>query len=227
MTTGVIFLAAALAAPAPRSNAEKALDAQDRPKLEKLAKEAAFLAEMQPGDPDSQYKSAAVHSLLAQLAIEKQDKALGASAAETGIEAARRAVKLREKNAEYHRILGTLCGQIIPANVWAGLKYGRCAMEEVGKAIEIDKSSAPAWLSRGVGNYYLPPAFGGGVPLAIRDFEQAIQIDPNLSEAHLWLGIALRKAGRNADARKAIERSLALNPARKWAREQLDKTPAQ
>ncbi|MEZ5351053.1 MAG: tetratricopeptide repeat protein [Bryobacteraceae bacterium] len=210
-----------------RSAAEKALDAQDQAKLEKLAKDAAFIAEMQPNDPEAQYKSAVTNSLLAQLAIERRDKALGASAAETGIESGQRAVKLRGDNAEYHRILGTLCGQIIPANVWAGLKYGKCAMEEVGKAIELDKTSSDAWMSRGVGNYYLPPAFGGGVGLAIRDFEQAIQLNPESAEAHLWLGIAYRKAGRNADARKAMERALALNPNRKWAKEQLDKTPAQ
>jgi tetratricopeptide (TPR) repeat protein len=222
-----LLSALALAAAARRTPAENALDEQDQPKLEKLAREAAFLAEMQPADPDSQFKSALTHSVLAQLAIEKRDKPLGARAAETGIEAARRAVKLRPGNAEYRRILGTLCGQVIPANVWAGLKYGKCAMEEVGKALELDQKSSDAWMSRGVGNYYLPPAFGGGVPLAIADFEKAVRLNPESSEAHLWLGIAYRKAGRNADARKAIERALAINPKRKWAKDQLEKTPAQ
>jgi Flp pilus assembly protein TadD len=76
-----------------------------------------------------------------------------------------------------------------------------------------------------VGNYYLPPAFGGGPQLAIRDFQKAIQLDPKSAEAHLWLGIALRKVGRNTEARTEIQRSLELNSNRLWARQQLDKTP--
>lgn len=210
-----------------RIPAERALDAQDRAKLEKIAAESTNVAEHQPTDDKAQFQSALHNSLLAQLAIEVSDKNLGRAAAEAGIRAGQRAVKLKPNNAEYHRILGTLCGQIIPANVMAGLKYGRCAMEEVNKAIELDRTSSKAWMSRGVGNYYLPAAFGGGVNLAIDDLTKAVQLDPSNAEAHLWLGIALRKAGRNTDARKAIARSLELNPGRNWAKQQLEKTPAQ
>ncbi|MFN7922828.1 MAG: tetratricopeptide repeat protein [Bryobacteraceae bacterium] len=212
---------------APRTVAEKALDAQDRAKLEKLASEAAVTADMQRTDLDAQYRSAQLHSLLAQLAIEVGDKTLGRKAAEAGMEAARRAVQLKDSSAENHRILGTLCGQIIPANVMMGLKYGKCAMEEVQKAMQMDPKSWLVWVSRGVGNYYLPPAFGGGVNLAIQDFEKAIAINPDAAEAHLWLGIALRKAGRNGDARKALAKAVELNPERRWAKQQLEKTPAQ
>jgi tetratricopeptide (TPR) repeat protein len=222
-----VFLASSPPKPAQRSAAEKALDAQDRAKLEKMAAEAAHIADMQRTDVEAQYRSAHVHSLLAQLAVELGDKAMGRRAAETGMESAHRAVQLRVDHAEYHRILGTLCGQIIPANVLMGLKYGRCAMEEVQKAMQMDPKSWLVRLSRGVGNYYLPSAFGGGVHLAIEDFEKAIELNPHAAEAHLWLGIALRKANRNADARKAIFRSLELNPDRRWAKQQLEKTPAQ
>jgi Flp pilus assembly protein TadD len=78
-----------------------------------------------------------------------------------------------------------------------------------------------------VGNYYLPASFGGGVEPAIRDFQKSIELDPKLAEAHLWLGLALRKAGRAAEARTALSRSLQLNPRRVWAKQQLEKTPAQ
>lgn len=223
----VLLALAAAPAPVKRSAEEKALDAQNRAALEKMAAEAGQTAEMQPKDDAAQYRAASVYSLLAQLAIETGDKNLGRTAAEAGIQAARRAVALKGGNAEYHRIQGTLCGQIIPANVLAGLKYGKCAMEEVGKAIELDPKSSNAWMSRGVGNYYLPPAFGGGVNLAIDDFKKAIQLNPNNSEAHLWLGIALRKSGKNAEARAAMQKSLESNPGRRWAQQQLEKTPAQ
>ncbi|MCC7339627.1 MAG: tetratricopeptide repeat protein [Bryobacterales bacterium] len=87
--------------------------------------------------------------------------------------------------------------------------------------------SAAVYLSRGVGNYYLPASFGGGVEPAIRDFQKALGIDPKFADAYLWLGIALRKAGKNGEGRKAIEKSLELNPNRIWAKQQLEKTPAQ
>jgi len=83
------------------------------------------------------------------------------------------------------------------------------------------------YLSRGIGNYYLPAALGGGVELAIKDFEKAIARDASSSDAHLWLGISLRKLNRNADARKEFERAAKLNPARIWAKQQLEKTSAQ
>ena len=63
--------------------------------------------------------------------------------------------------------------------------------------------------------------------LAIKDFQKAIELDPKLTEAHLWLGLALRKSNKNPEARKEFQRVVELNPARVWARQQLEKTPAQ
>src|SRR6202012_5122669 len=104
-------------------------------------------------------------------------------------------------------------------------KYGKCAQEQVNKAIELDPKAALNQIGHGVGNYYLQTQLGGGVDLAIKDFEKAVALDPQSPEAHLWLGLALRKANRNAEARKEFQRSLELNPARVWAKQQLDKTP--
>ncbi len=222
------FAAALLVIPIwGRTPAERALDAQDRAALEKIITQLSAKAEARPQDAAAQYAAAQANSLLAQLGIELGDKALGKNAAEAGIVSARKAVAAQPERAEYHRVLGMLCGQVIPANVMAGLKYGKCAMEEVEKAVELDAKSSDIWLSRGVGNYYLPAMFGGGVEKAIGDLEKAVALNPKSSEAHLWLGIALRKAGRNADARKALAKSLEINPARKWAKQQLEKTPAQ
>jgi tetratricopeptide (TPR) repeat protein len=91
----------------------------------------------------------------------------------------------------------------------------------------LDGHSSPAYLSRGVGNYYLPQQFGGGVDLALNDFDKAIALNPNLSDAYLWKGIALRKVNRNKEARQAIEKAVQLSPDWVWAKDQLQKTPAQ
>lgn len=205
---------------------ETARDAQDRAALERIAAEWASLAAKQTNDAGAQYRAALAQSYLAEVALELRDKNLAKGAAETGIRLAERAVSLDPKNAENHRVLGTLCGQVIPANVWAALKHGRCALDSINKAIELDGKSALAYLSRGVGNYYLPPSFGGGVDPAIRDLQKAAELNPKLAETHLWLGLALRKANRNAEARSEFARAVQLNPRRVWAKQQLDKTPA-
>jgi tetratricopeptide (TPR) repeat protein len=203
-------------------------DARDRQDLPALSAEAAKLGSAaQKGDSSAKahYLFARAQSLVAEVAMEKGDKKGSASAAETGITAAQKAVQLESGNSEYHRILGTLCGQVIPANVMLGLKYGRCAMDEVAKAVELNPKSAENLMSRGVGNYYLPPSFGGGIDKAVEDFDKSIALNANLAEAHLWRGLALRKQGKNAEARKALTRSLELNPKRLWAKTQLEKTP--
>jgi tetratricopeptide (TPR) repeat protein len=205
---------------------DAARDRQDRPTLEKMITELSAAAGKQPNDAAAQYRLALAQSYLAEVAIEVRDKAQAKTTAEAGIKVAEHAVALKPKEAEYHRILGTLCGQVIPANVLSGMKYGRCAMDSINKAIELDPKSSAAYVSRGVGNYYLPPAFGGGVELAMKDFEKAVQLNPKSAEAQLWIGLALRKLNRNAEARQAFAKAVEINPNRIWAKQQLEKTPA-
>jgi len=81
-------------------------------------------------------------------------------------------------------------------------------------------------VARGVGNYYLPAQLGGGAQQAVADFHKAIEIDSRNAEAWTWLGIALRKQNRDAEARQAFGKALALDPNRVWVRQQLEKTPA-
>lgn len=52
----------------------------------------------------------------------------------------------------------------------------------------------------------------GKQPDAIRLYEQALAIDPNLFEGHLAMGIALDLEGRYADARGHLTRAIALAP---------------
>lgn len=204
---------------------EKARDAQDRAALDRLASQAAADADKRPNEATAQYQAALANSYLAEVSIELRDKNQAHAAAESGIKAAERALALQPDRSEYHRVYGTLCGQAISANVLQGLKYGRCAQDEVNKAVQLDPKAAVNYISRGVGYYYLPPQFGGGNDLAIKDFQKAIELNPDSADAHLWLGLALRKENRNGEARKEFERALQLNPGRVWARQQLEKTP--
>jgi len=149
------------------------------------------------------------------------------SSSRTGIAPAERASQLEPDSAEYHRLLGTLYGQVIPGNLAMGLRYGRKTIEELDRAVALDPKNAQVYLSRGIGKYYLPAVFGGGAEPALADLRRAVELDSQSDESQLWLGLALRKAGRRAEAREALSRAAKLNPRRAWARQQLEKTPAQ
>jgi tetratricopeptide (TPR) repeat protein len=221
-----VTVAFALASLLTAGELESARDRQDRAALDRLAAQAGAAAQKASGDAAAQYRAALAYSYAAEVAEQMRDRGGVKRAAESGIAVAERAVALQPKTAENYRLLGTLYGQIVPVNVLAGLSYGKKAQDAIAKALELDPKSSRAYVSRGVGNYYLPSGFGGGVEPAIRDFNKAIELDPKSDEARLWLGMALRKAGKNADARKAFAKALELNPNRIWIKQQLDKTPA-
>ena len=220
---GVLLAARLAGSPA---DLERARDLQDRPALERMLAELSAAAGNMPKDAGAQYRLALAASYQAEVALELRDKTAAESAAKIGIPAAERAVALKPENAEYHRILGTLCGQVIPANVLLGLSYGKRAEEAIDKAIALDPKLSNAYLARGIGNYYKPAMFGGGPELALKDIRRAAELDPKSAENYLWMGLALRKLHQDAAAREAFAKSLELNPARIWTKQQLDKTPA-
>ncbi|HVW87599.1 MAG TPA: tetratricopeptide repeat protein [Bryobacteraceae bacterium] len=207
---------------------EKLRDRQDRPGLEMRAAALHADAEKAPNDANRWYESATAYSYLAEVSYELRDKGGSERAAEAGVKDAQRAISLNGKSSDYYRVLGTLCGQVIPANpIMGALAYGKRAKEALDKALELDPKSAKAHVAHGVGFYYLPTNFGGGPENAMKDYRQAIALDPKSAEAYLWLGIALSKQHQYAQAREALTKSLQLDPDRVWTKQQLAKTPAQ
>jgi tetratricopeptide (TPR) repeat protein len=204
-----------------------ARDRQDLASLDRVIAESKTAA-ADAKAADAQYRLALANSYAAEVAMELRDKKKSEAYAEAGMEAAQKALADNGGSAEYHRLMGQLCGQVIPANPLMGaLKFGPCARDEITKALQLNDKLALAYVSRGVGNYYLPASMGGGVDEALKDFDKAVSLDPKLADAYLWKGITLRKANRNAEARKALEQALQVNPGRIWAKQQLEKIPAQ
>jgi tetratricopeptide (TPR) repeat protein len=204
-----------------------ARDRQDGGAINRIIDQFQQAVQQNPKSADAHYRLALAYSYGAEVAMELHDKKKSEALAEAGLQAARTAVTENEADAEYHRLLGALCGQVIPANPLLGtLNYGPCARDEINKAIQLNDKLALAYVTRGIGNYYLPAGLGGGLGLALKDFDKAISLDPKLADAYLWKGLTLRKSGQNAEARKALERALQLDPNRLWTKEQLSKTPA-
>jgi tetratricopeptide (TPR) repeat protein len=205
----------------------QARDRQNLAALDGMIAQLKTAADTAPKSSEAQYRLALAYSYAAEVAMELHDKKKSEAYAEAGMAPAKKALDINGANAEYHRLLGEICGQVIPASPLMGtLKYGPCAKDEIDKAIELNSSLALAYVSRGVGNYYLPASMGGGVDLALKDLDKAIALDPNLVDAYLWKGVTLRKANRDAEARQCFQKALQLDPNRIWAKEQLEKTPA-
>ena len=192
-----------------------ARDRQDVAALQSLASDAS---------PD--FRRALAHSYLAEVYLELGKKDHAAATARQGIQFARKAVEMDANDARNHYLLGALCGQVIPASPLSALSFGQCAREEVETALRLDPRLPEAHLARGVGNYYLPTAFGGGLEKAEADFRNALQFAPGWPDAHLWLGLVSRRRGNLASAREHLLRARHLAPSREWIRIQLDKTPA-
>jgi tetratricopeptide (TPR) repeat protein len=228
MTGAAAWIVTMLLGGAPaRADLDAARDRQDRAALERTAAALAAAADKPPADAARYFQAALAYSYAAEVALELRDKAAAERASRAGIAMAEQAVALNPSAAEHYRVLATLCGQVIPANVLAGIPFAKRAREAIAKALERNPKSPEAYLARGAGNYYLPPAFGGGVEKAIADFEKAIQYHPKFADAYLWLGLACRKANRIPEARQAFEKAIELAPNRVWAKQQLEKTPAQ
>ena len=207
---------------------EKLRDRQDRAGLEKSAASLEATAEKTPNEANGWYRAAIAWSYAGEVAMELRDRGAAQKSAEIGVKDVEKAIAINGKVADYYRVLGTLCGQVIPANpILGALAYGKRAKEALDKAIEMDPKSAKAHVAHGVGYYYLPANFGGGPENAIKDFRQAIALDAKNADAWLWTGIAYKKQKLNAQAREAFTKSLAIDPDRLWTKEQLEKTPPQ
>jgi tetratricopeptide (TPR) repeat protein len=206
------------------STLEQARDRQDRAALQQMIGQLSTAAANAPKDAAAQYQAALACSYLAEVMTEQHERKPSRSIAEQGIKLAEKAAAI-QPTAENYRLLGTLYGQAI-TDVMSGLSYGAKAKDALNKAIERAPKSSQVWVAHGVGNFYLPAQLGGGTALAIADFRKAIELDPKNPDAYLWLGVALRKDNKDAEARKALAKALELNPNRVWVKQQLEKTPA-
>ncbi|MEP6716363.1 MAG: tetratricopeptide repeat protein [Terriglobia bacterium] len=205
----------------------KLRDRQDRAGLDKAAAALHAEAEKSPKDAHRWYQAAMAYSYSAEVAYELRDKQASERAAVAGVADAEKAVAINNKVGDYYRVLGTLCGQVIPANpIMGALAYGKRAKEALDQALLMDPKSARVHVAHGVGFYYLPTNFGGGPDNAIKDYREAIALDPKSAEAYLWMGVAYAKQHQYPQAREAFSKSLQLDPDRLWTKQQLAKLPA-
>ena len=89
----------------------------------------------------------------------------------------KKADSLSPNNSEVYAIKGKIASARISVNpMMRGQKYGTLSAELRDKAKEFDPANPRPWLLEGEGNFYTPPAFGGGKKKAKSSFEKALTL---------------------------------------------------
>jgi len=145
------------------------------------------------------------------------------------VEHARAAVGIAPDSAEGHVWLAVALGrEALKQGPKQRLALSREVKAEADRAIQIDPTSGRAYHVRALWNRKIASlnaferlaanAALGGVPHgasmanAVRDLEKAVELEPNYVNHHLELGRTFAMLHRHADARRELERAIALPP---------------
>lgn len=144
----------------------------------------------------------------------------------TAIDYATRAVGLAPENAMAHLAMAVCYGRTAPLmDNRTKIAYSRLVKEHADKALALDPNNDLTYNVLGSWNYELAglnPVLRalagmiyGQLPDAsyqdsVKDFEKAVQLNPNRLANHIGLGRAYAALGNTAEARKEIELGLAM-----------------
>jgi tetratricopeptide (TPR) repeat protein len=145
---------------------------------------------------------------------------------ETAIDYANRAVALAPENAMAHLAMAVCYGRMAPLmDNRTKIAYSRLVKEQADKALALDPNNDLTYNILGSWNYELAGLnpllralagmIYGQLPDAsyqdsVKDFEKAVQLNPNRLANHIGLGRAYAALGNTAEARKEIELGLAM-----------------
>jgi tetratricopeptide (TPR) repeat protein len=122
----------------------------------------------------------------------------------------------------------SITGQLIAfGNPFTAMRLGSRASRQMEEALAAGPDNPRVWMLRGVGDFYRPRLFGGGLEKSEAHLRRAIELfasdDPippapswGRAEVYGWLGQVLGKQGKRAEARAAYEKGLTIEPGNKW-----------
>lgn len=119
-------------------------------------------------------------------------------------------------------------GQLIAfGSAFTAMRLGSRAGHQMDEALAAGPENPRVWMLRGVGDFYRPRLFGGGLDKAESHLRRAIELFANdrpappapswgNAEVYGWLGQVLAKGGKRDEARAAYEKGLSLEPGNVW-----------
>ena len=129
--------------------------------------------------------------------------------------------------ALHSSVMGLQIG--VSNNPLAGMMLGPKSAGLLDRAKELEPKNPRVWLISGMSAMFTPKMFGGGSDKAEQDLRKAIvlfetdrPVAPAPSwgraDAYIWLGQALQKEEKPAEAKAAYEKALEIQPGNQWVR---------
>ena len=143
-----------------------------------------------------------------------------------------RAVELDPDFADAYALLCGVYG-MKASGMFSGIKYGKKANQALAKAQKLDPQNPRMYLIDGMGNYYKPKLFGGGIVNAqeailtslnlfeSHSSENEIAPDWGKAEAHAWLANIFFSLNNNEKSHEHILKALTIAPNFVWVNEEL------
>ena len=136
-----------------------------------------------------------------------------------------------EEDAEAHALRGSVIGDRIEG-MFGGMFLGPKASASLKRALDLAPENPRVALQRGVGHFFTPKTFGGGLERAEEELRRARDLFrkepadhpwPNWGriDTFAWLGQVLAKTGRVDEARALYEEALEREPEHAWIRAEL------
>lgn len=143
-----------------------------------------------------------------------EDERESERAFDKGIEAARRAVKLREDKPEGHFWLGANLGGQAQQSALSGLAAIDEIRAEMAKVIRLDEGfqGGSAYMALGQVDLEAPRLFGGDSKRAVEVLEKNLRYGENNVLYRLRLAQAYLAVNRKEDARRELDHILAMKP---------------
>jgi len=212
----IFLLTTCISADQPDTALEPARIARDSGDAASLRKEIAHWR--QDANFDGRRRIALLNFWLCEALYAVNDTKGVKLAAQAGLDAAEKAVKLQPNSSEAHRLVGDLLGQLIPHVFAGGMRYGARSTQEIEKALELDPKNADAHIARATSYFFTPSAFGGSKEKAIEQLNLALALDPKSDTAHLWLAQVYDDMKQKDRAIAELAEARRINPNRGYTR---------
>jgi tetratricopeptide (TPR) repeat protein len=212
----IFFLTTSISADQPDAALERARAARDSGDAATLRKEVAHWR--QDTSFEGLRRTALLDSWLCEALYASNNEKGVKLAAQAGVDAAERAVKLQPNSSEAHRLVGDLLGLLIPHVFAGGMRFGARSTQEIDSALELDPKNVDAHIARATSYFFTPPIFGGSKEKALEHLNQALSLDPRSDTAHLWLAQVYDDLKQKERAIAELAEARRINPNRGYTR---------
>ncbi|MEO9870022.1 tetratricopeptide repeat protein [Ekhidna sp.] len=129
-------------------------------------------------------------------------------------------------NGEARAVLSSIYGLVMAYSPMKGVLYGMKSSSLMDEALRLEPESALVQKLHGGSKLYTPEMFGGDPDKAVIAFEKSIELFEREGVSERWLyadtfmglAMAYNKVGKKDEAKKTLEKAIAMEPEFYWAK---------